>query len=88
MAVGLAWRRVTARAATASIATGLLLNLGLEFLAKQSWLPALPRPPLPAGVLPGAVALAASFAVLFVVSGFGRAARVDADVREALELRG
>lgn len=68
MAVGLAWQRVSARAAGASIATGLILNLGLELAAKQTWLPGLPRPPLPEGVLPSAVAMAASFTVLLAVT--------------------
>ncbi len=68
VAVGLNWRRVTPAAASASIATGMGLNLALEFLARQSYFPALPRPPLAPGVLPAAVALAASFTVLFAVS--------------------
>jgi Na+/proline symporter len=59
MAVGLAWRRVPAAAAVASIATGLAANLALELL---------PDPPLPAGTPPSAVALAASFVVLFAVT--------------------
>lgn len=76
MAVGLAWGRVTPRAAGASIVTGLVLNLGLEILAKQTLWPGLPRPPLPSGVLPSAVSLAASFTVLFVVTAVdGRAVR-------------
>lgn len=68
LAIGLNWRRVSARAATASIATGLVFNLGLEFLARQAFFPGLPKPPLPAGVLPTAVSLAVSFSVLFVVT--------------------
>jgi SSS family transporter len=71
LAVGLNWRRVTAAAASASIATGMVVNLGLEFLAKQTLFPALPRPPLAAGALPAAVALAASFAVLLAASWWG-----------------
>ncbi len=55
VAIGLNWRRVTAGAAIASMATGLVLNVGLE-LRGRAW--------LPAGVLPSAVALAASFTVL------------------------
>jgi Na+/proline symporter len=58
LAIGLNWKRVTAAAATASIGTGMTLNLGLEFLAKEALHPA----------LPAAVALAASFAVLLLVS--------------------
>ncbi|MEM6455748.1 MAG: sodium/proline symporter [Acidobacteriota bacterium] len=56
LAVGLNWRRVPAAAATASIATGLVVNVGLETLPKPAFL----QP----GVLPTAVALAASFTVL------------------------
>ncbi len=71
IAVGLNWKRVTATAASASIATGMGLNLALEFLAKQSFFPALPKPTfLAAGVLPTAVSLAASFAVLMLLSWF------------------
>jgi Na+/proline symporter len=66
LAVGLNWKRVTAGAATASIATGTALSVGLEFLARQTFFPALPKPPLPKGALPAAVALAGSFAVLLV----------------------
>jgi Na+/proline symporter len=61
LAVGLNWRRVTAAAASASIATGMVVNLGLEFFFKQALFPA----------LPAAVALAASFAVLLAVSWWG-----------------
>ncbi len=64
LAVGLNWPGVTARAAAASIATGLVANLGLELLAR--------RAPLPGGALPSAVALAASFTVLFAVSWLDR----------------
>jgi Na+/proline symporter len=70
LAVGLNWKRVTATAATASIATGMLLNLGLEFLAKQTFFPSLPKPPLPPGALPAAVSLAASFTVLLAVTAW------------------
>lgn len=69
LAVGLNWKRVPAAAASASIATGLALNLGLELLARQTAFPAL-RPPLAAGALPSAVALAGSFTVLFAVTGW------------------
>lgn len=69
IAIGLNWKRVTATAATASIATGLVANLGLELLAKQTWFPALPKPTfLAPGVLPSAVSLAASFTVLLVLA--------------------
>ena len=35
LAIGLNWSRVTARAATASIVTGIVLNSGLEILGRQ-----------------------------------------------------
>jgi len=72
LAVGLSWDRVTPRAASASIATCLTLNLVLEFLDKQRWFPELPGLPFAAGVLPAAVSLAASFAVLFLVTAVTR----------------
>jgi len=73
LAIGLNWRRVTKHAAIASIATGLVLNLGLEFLARQTFFPTLPKPPLPPGVLPTALSLVVSFAVLFLVTWLGPA---------------
>ncbi len=76
MAVGLAWERVTARAATASIVTGLVLNVGLELLGDAL---------LPPGVLPSAVALAASFSVLFVVSWCSPPEAIDPELRAVLE---
>jgi len=88
VAVGLVWERITARAAGASIAAGLLLNLLLELLDRQrifSWLPASPLPP---GVLPAAVALAASFTVLFAVSWWDTRSGptpVDDDVLAAMD---
>ena len=85
LAVGLCWDRVSGAAATASIATGLALNLGLEFLAKQQLVGWLPGAPLPPGVLPSAVALAASFAVLFVVSAWTRPGALDDDVKAVIE---
>ncbi len=86
LAVGLNWRRVPAAAATASIATGLVVNLGLELLARAPWLPA---PPLPPGVPPAAVALAASFSVLFAVTWAHRrraAPPLDGDVAAVMDL--
>jgi Na+/proline symporter len=86
LAIGLNWRRVTARAASASILTGLAVNLGLEFLTRQTLFPALPRPPFAEGVLPGAVALAASFAVLLLVSWLTRTPEpLDEDVAVVME---
>ncbi|MEM9599364.1 MAG: hypothetical protein AAGD06_34180, partial [Acidobacteriota bacterium] len=89
VAVGLNWRRVTPAAATASIATGMLVSFTVEFLAKQSFFPGLPKPPLAAGVLPAAVAMAASFTVLFVVTAWtGNPAGddLDDDVAAVMEL--
>jgi Na+/proline symporter len=87
LAVGLNWKRVTAGAATASIATGTLLNLLLEFLGKQTFFPALPKPPLPPGALPTAVSLAASFTVLLAASAWSgrRGARLPDDVDMVLD---
>ncbi len=70
LAIGLNWRRVTAAAATASISTGMGVNLVLEFLAKQTLFEALPGLPFQPGVLPSAVSLAASFTVLIAVTVF------------------
>lgn len=86
LAVGLNWRRVTARAASASIAVGLLLNLTLEFLSRQTFFPGLPKLPLAAGALPSAVALACSFAVLFAATWLDRSPRrIDEDVAAVLD---
>jgi len=89
LAVGLNWRRVTAAAASASIATGMGINLVLEFLAKQTYFESLPKPPFQPGVLPTAVSLAASFTVLFVVTwatGRDRAPEIDEDVELVMDL--
>jgi SSS family transporter len=88
LAVGLNWQRVTAAAATASIVTGTALNLVLEFLARQTFFPGLPKPPLPHGVLPTAVSLAASFTVLLAVTAWTgrRAAALPDDVRVVMEV--
>lgn len=82
IAVGLGWRGCTARAASASIAVGLGLNLGLELAERAGW------SPVPAGVLPSAPALAASFLVLLAVGladgARGREQEVDDDVWSAV----
>jgi SSS family transporter len=85
LAVGLNWRRVTARAATASIVTGTAVNLVLEFLGRQTFFPSLPKPPLPPGALPTAVSLAASFAVLLLVTWWTREEPLDEDVLAVME---
>jgi Na+/proline symporter len=89
LAVGLNWRRVTATAASASIATGMGVNLTLELLSRQTLFPDLPRLPFQPGVLPAAVSLAASFTVLFVVtwlSGEKGRAEVDPDVAAVMRV--
>lgn len=68
VAIGLNWRRVTSTAATASIAAGMVVNLGLEFMAKQTLFQSLPSAPLGGGMLPSAVALLVSFTVLLAVT--------------------
>jgi len=84
LVVGLNWTRVGPRAAAASIATGVTLTLALEFLARQDRIDALPG--LPPGVLPAAVSLAASFAVLFVVAAFeDGAGRLDPAAKRLIE---
>jgi SSS family transporter len=78
LAVGMNWKRVTATAATASILTGTVLNLALEAYLKRF---------LPPGALPTAVSLAASFAVLLLVTAWTgrREPELDDDVRAVLE---
>lgn len=81
LAVGLNWKRVTRRAAIASMVTGMVLNVGLELLGDRL---------LPAGVLPSAVALAASFTVLFAVTWIdgrgGRRDEIPEDVSAVMEM--
>ncbi len=90
LAIGLNWKRVTPTAAVASIATGLGANLLLEFLAKQAFFPGLPRPTfLATGVLPSAMALALSFAMLLIVTWLGGRPEGDAlddDVARVMEM--
>jgi len=68
MAIGFHWRRVEGRAVSASIATGLSVHLGLELLNRQTVFPGW-VPPLAPGVMPAAIAMAASMLVLIVVTG-------------------
>ena len=79
LAIGLNWRRVTAKAAVASMLTGITLNLGLEFFARNGVV--LLKP----GVLSTAVSLAASFAVLFAVSWLSDPEAIDEDVAFVME---
>jgi SSS family transporter len=88
LAVGLSWRRVNSTAATVSIATGLLVSLGLE-LARQ-WSPtgSLVEWGLARGVLPAALALMASLSALMVVTwvtGKEEKQSIAAEVRTAME---
>lgn len=83
LAIGLNWSRVPAAAATASMAAGLIVNLGLELWRRA---PGLPWPFRP-GVVPSALALAFSFIVLFAVTWWAPAAAsaLDEDVRAVVE---
>jgi len=66
MSIGLIWPRVSARVAATSIAVGTALNLGIEAWATVPGIPEAWRPPLAAGAVPSALALAASYLVLVV----------------------
>lgn len=68
LAVGLNWKRVTATAASAAIATGLVVSLSLEFVNRLSPSGTLADLGLAAGALPAAVALMSSLSVLMMVS--------------------
>ena len=70
MALGLHWRRVTARAAGASIFVGLAATLGLELASRAALAEGLPG--LSWSFHPAATALAASFATLVVVTALTR----------------
>ena len=61
-AVGLNWRRVTATAATASMGAGLVLTVSLELVTRAGLQIVAP------GVLPAAVSMATSFAVLLILT--------------------
>lgn len=82
LALGLNWSGATRAGALASIATGLVLTLGLEALAFfGGWR-------LPAGVTPAALALALSFTIFLLVSWLTRPQADDqlaADVRAVLD---
>ena len=65
------------------------MNFSLEFLAKQTYFPALPKLPFQSGVLPAAVSLAASFSVLFLltwITGKRSGDDIDADVAAVMEM--
>jgi Na+/proline symporter len=78
LAIGMNWARVTPAAAIASIATGIVLNLGLELAPDGLPFPA-------AGISPSVVSLAASFAVLLTVTAVTRPRPLDPTVRDVME---
>ncbi len=87
--VGLNWKRVTPQAAIGSIITGLGVNFSLEFLAKQTYFPSLPKLPFQSGVMPAAVSLAASFTVFFLITwitGKREGDDIDPDVAAVMEM--
>jgi len=81
LAVGLNWRRVTARAATASMVVGIVFNVALELAARSGLSIFAP------GVLPTAVSMAASFTVLMVLTWFEspEGDAIDDDVRLVMD---
>ncbi len=83
LAIGLNWSGATREGAVASIATGLVLTLGLETLAYFKLFS------LPAGVTVSGLALVVSLLVFFGVSWITRAraaGQIDTDVRVVMEV--
>ena len=83
LAVGLNWQGATRAGAIASIATGLIVTLGLETAAYLKVFT------FPAGVTASAVAMVTSFLVFFIVSWVTRRnarAELDDDVKLVMEL--
>ena len=83
LAVGLNWQGATRAGAIASIATGLIVTLGLETAAYLKVFT------FPAGVTASAVAMVSSFLVFFIVSWLTRRnapAELDDDVKLVMEL--
>jgi hypothetical protein len=80
---------VDGAAAAASIVTGLGVNLGLEAWTRWGAALDVPGPPVAAGALPSAVALAASILVLLAVTAHrnwrGIARPPDPDVARLLD---
>jgi Na+/proline symporter len=87
LAVGMSWSRVGPMAASASIATGLVVNLGLEIWTRVQTVPEGASGALHGFAIPSAVALAASFSVLGLVTWLGeeRAEALPDAVREIVE---
>ena len=83
LAIGLNWQGATREGAAASIATGLVLTLGLETLAYFKLFS------LPTGVTTSGLALLLSLLVFFGVSYLTRvraASQLDADIRLVMEV--
>ena len=88
LALGMNWRRVTATAASAAIATGLVVSLSLEIVRRMAPSGTLAEIGLAGGALPAAVALLASMSVLMIVSwltGTDDGHDLPADVRAVME---
>jgi SSS family transporter len=86
--LGLSWSRVTASAASASIASGLVVSLGLEALRRMTPSGTLEEIGLAAGAVPSAIALMVSFSVLLTVSwvtGRDNRSRIPSDVLKVME---
>ena len=81
LAIGLNWKRVSAKAAVASMVVGIAVNLGLALFDRSGF------SLIKSSVLPAAVSLAASFTVLFVVSMMGNPDEheLDEDVEFVME---
>jgi Na+/proline symporter len=79
LALGLNWEGATRAGALASLAAGLVVTLGLEFLALQRWIS------LPAGVTASALSLVASLGTFLLVSAATRGGTTD-ELDEDLQL--
>ncbi len=76
VAVGLAWKRATATAASVSIAASLVINLAIQLLGIR----------IPWGISGGAVALIVSLTLFFAVSWLTPEPELDPDVEMILDL--
>ncbi len=87
LAVGMSWSRVGPAAASASIATGLVVNLGLEIWTRVQTVSEGASGALSGAAIPSAVALSASFSVLGLVTWLGdkRAEALPEAVREIVD---
>ncbi len=82
LALGLCWKRVSSRAAAASVSSGLVLNLGLEACGRWG------VSPLAEGSLPAAAALAGSVAVLILVSWLDSPPALEPEIERLIETGG